>query len=106
VRLSYDITQTRKHALASGGSINWDSLPGNWDTWPDNWDTWTDETADFADFSVQVQARASADASTWGTWKDASGELVGRYIQFRAIFSNTNANVTPSVTLLTATVEY
>lgn len=106
VRLSYDITQTRKHALASGGSINWDSLPGNWDTWPDNWDTWTDETADFADFSVQVQARASADASTWGTWTDASGELVGRYIQFRAIFSNTNANVTPSVTLLTATVEY
>lgn len=106
VRVSYDIAQTRKHALASGGSINWDDLPGNWDTWPDNWDTWTDETADFADFAVQVQCRASDDASTWGVWTDAYGEIVGRYVQFRAIFSNTNPNVTPFVTTLSATVEY
>ena len=108
VRLSYDITVARKHQDAVSGEVNWDDIPNNWDTWPDNWDTWTDEDADFADYAVQVQARG---ATTTGglasaTWVDASGEIVGRYIEFRAILSNTNAKVSPSISALSATVEY
>lgn len=108
VRLSYAITVARKHQNAVNGEVNWDDIPDNWDTWPDNWDTWTDEGADFADYAVQVQARA---ATTTGglssaTWVDASGEIVGQYIEFRAILSNTNAKVSPSISALSATVEY
>lgn len=108
VRLSYNVTVERKHANAVNGQVTWDDIPGNWDTWPDEWDTWTNENADFADFSVEVFARASD--TTGGlasaTWQGASGEVVGRYIQFKAILSNSNANVTPKITELTAIVEY
>lgn len=106
VRLSYTITVSRKHLYATSGEVVWDYIPDNWDTWPDNFDTWTDETADFGDFAVQVQARASVNGTSWSSWQDASGELVGRYIQFRAVLSNDNAYVTPNITALTATVEY
>jgi len=108
VRLSSSITVSRKHQDAVSGEVNWDDIPNNWDTWPNNWDTWTDEDADFADYAVQIQARA---ATTTGglssaTWVDASGEIVGRYIEFRAILSNTNAKISPSISALSATVEY
>lgn len=108
VRLSSAVTFTRKHLNASGGQVNWDYIPNNWDTWPDNWDTWTNETANFADFAVAIEARA---ATTTGglssaTFLPASGELVGRYVQFRAILSNTTGRVTPSISALSATVEY
>ena len=108
VRLSYAITVERKHQDAINGEVNWDDIPDNWDTWPDNWDTWTDEDADFADYQVYVQAKA---ATTTGglssaSWVDASGEVVGQYIQFRAILQNSNAKITPSISALSATVEY
>lgn len=108
VRLSSAITVSRKHQDAVNGEVNWDDIPSNWDTWPDNWDTWTNEDADFADYAVQIQARA---ATTTGglssaTFVDASGEIVGRYIEFRAILSNTNAKISPNITALSATVEY
>lgn len=108
VRLSYTITVERKHQDAVSGEVNWDDIPQNWDTWPDYWDTWTDEDADFADYAVQVQARASATTGglSSASWVDASGEIVGRYIELRAILSNTNGKVTPSISALSATVEY
>jgi hypothetical protein len=108
VRLSSAVTVSRKHLDAVSGEINWDSIPNNWDTWPDNWDTWTDETADFADFSVVLQAKAATTVAGLSSaqWVVASGEVVGRYIQFRATLSNTNAKVTPNITALSATVEY
>ena len=108
VRLSSALTVSRKHLDAVGGEVNWDSIPNNWDTWPNNWDTWTDETADFADFSVVLQARAATTVAGLSSaqWVTASGEAVGRYVQFRAILSNTNAKITPNITALSATVEY
>jgi len=108
VRLSSTVTVSRKHLDAVSGEINWDDIPNNWDTWPDNWDTWTDETADFADFSVVLQARASTTVAGLSSaqWVTASGEVVGQYVQFRAILSNTNAKITPNITALSATVEY
>lgn len=107
-RLSSAVTVSRKHLDAVSGEINWDGIPNNWDTWPDNWDTWTDETADFADFSVVIQARAATTVANLSSaqWVTASGEVVGRYVQFRAILSNTNAKITPNITALSATVEY
>jgi hypothetical protein len=108
IRLSSAVTFTRKHANASGGQVNWDDIPNNWDTWPDNWDTWTNETANFNDFAVLIQARS---ATTTGglssaSYVTATGEVTGRYVQFRAILSNTGVNVTPNITALSATVEY
>ena len=108
VRLSSTITVSRKHLDAVSGEVNWDDIPNNWDTWPSNFDTWTDETANFNDFAVVIQARAGttvADLSS-ASWVTASGEVVGQYVQFRAILSNTNAKVTPNITALSATVEY
>tara|TARA_R110000796_G_scaffold24907_1_gene70678 strand:- start:1588 stop:4260 length:2673 start_codon:yes stop_codon:yes gene_type:complete len=108
VRLSNSITVSRKHADATNGSINWDSIPNNWDTWPSNFDTWTDEDANFNDFAVVIQARAASTVAglSSASWVTASGEVTGRYVQFRAILSNTNAKVTPNITALSATVEY
>lgn len=108
VRLSSAITVSRKHLDAVGGSINWDDIPNNWDTWPSNFDTWTDETGNYNDFAVVIQARAAVTVAglTSTSWVTASGEVVGRYIQFRAILSNTNAKITPNITALSATVEY
>ena len=108
VRLSYEISYDRKVTTAVNGSIQWDSIPGNWDTWPGNFETWTDETAAFNDHQVLVQARA---ANTVGglssaSWVTATSEVVGQYVQFRAVLSNTNTNVTSSISTLTAIVEY
>jgi hypothetical protein len=108
VRLSSAVTVSRKHLDAVSGEVNWDAIPNNWDTWPNNWDTWTYETADFADFAVVLQARAATTVAGLSSaqWVVASGEVVGRYVQFRAILSNTNAKITPNITALSATVEY
>lgn len=108
VRLSSSFTATRKHLDAVNGEVTWDDIPGNWDTWPGNMDDWTDQETDFGDFAVVVQARASDTVSglTTETYVVAAGEVVGRYVQFRAILSNTNAKVTPDVTALSAIVEY
>jgi hypothetical protein len=108
IRLSNELTMQRKHANAVNGQINWDDIPQNWDTWPQNFDDWTSEQADFADFSVNIQARAASTVAglTSAPWVGASGEIVGHYVEFRATLSNTNANVSPSITALTAKVEY
>ena len=108
VRLSSSVTVARKHEDAVSGSVDWEDIPGNFQTWPDTFTTWTDETANFNDFAVVVEARAAPTGAGMSSapWVTASGEIVGRYIQFRATLSNTNAKVTPNITALSATVEY
>jgi hypothetical protein len=106
IRLSYVSTYTRKHANAVSGEINWDDIPNNWDSWPSDWDDWTDETLDYGDIDVQVQAASSTDNVTYSDYIDASGEIVGQYVKFRAVLSNSGANVTPLITALSATLEY
>lgn len=108
LRLSYSITVSRKHLDAVNGEVTWDDIPNNWDTWPGDFNDWTDETTNFNDFSVTIQARAAETGAGMSSapWIAASGEVVGRYVQFRAILSNTNAKVTPNITALSATVEY
>ena len=108
VRLSSTITVTREHLDAVSGEVNWDDIPNNWDTWPDNWDTWTNETTNFNDFSVTIEARAGTTVSEMNNapFVTGSGEIVGRYVQFRAILANTQAKITPNISALSATVEY
>lgn len=106
IRLSYGLTYTRKHANAVSGEVNWDDIPNNWDSWPSNWDDWTDETLDYGDVDVLIQAASSTDNVTYSDYIDASGEIVGQYVKFRAVLSNSGANVTPLITALSATLEY
>jgi len=108
VRLSYAITVSRKHQDAVNGEVNWDDIPNNWDTWPNNFDTWTDEDAEFSDYAVVVEARAADTVNNLSsaTFVDASGEIVGRYVEFRATLSNTGPKITPNISALSATVEY
>ncbi len=108
VRLSYAITVARKHQDAVNGEVNWDDIPNNWDTWPNNFDTWTDEDAEFSDYAVVVEARAADTVSNLASasFVDASGEIVGRFVEFRATLSNTGPKITPNISALSATVEY
>jgi hypothetical protein len=106
--LSSTITVTRKHLDAVNGEVNWDDIPNNWDTWPDSWDTWTNETGNYNDFSVTFEVRAGNTVSEMNnaSFVIASGEVVGQYIQFRAILANTQSKITPNISALSATVEY
>jgi hypothetical protein len=108
IRTSFDVTTSRRHINSVGGEVTWDDIPNNWDTWPDNFEDWTDETTHFGDTVVTIQVRA---ATTTGglssaTWVAAGGEVVGRYVQFRARLDTTNALASPEITALSATVEY
>ena len=108
VRISASVAASRKHSDSVAGEVNWDDIPNNWDTWPGNFDDWTDEETNFGDFAVLIEARASDTVAGLSSesFAGASGELVGRYVEFRATLSNTNAKVTPNITALSATVEY
>jgi len=93
------------------GTLLWDNIPQNFDTWPGNFDTWTDETAEFGDVSVVVYVSSTPDdpagSPTWSSYIPANGAIVvGRAFRFKAILSSTNANFTPVVSALSATVEY
>lgn len=94
-----------------GGTMLWDDIPQLWDTWPDNWDTWTNEDANFGDVAVNVYVSATDDdpAGTpiWGPYNLANGGFIqGRAFRFKAVLDSTNANFTPALSELSATVEY
>ena len=92
-------------------TLLWDDIPGNWDTWPDNWDTWTDEDANFGDVGVTIYVSATQDdpagTPTWGDYVLANGgSILGRAFRFKAVLTSTSTKFTPSITALSATVEY
>lgn len=92
-------------------TLLWDDIPGNWDTWPDNWDTWTDEDANFGDVGVTIYVSATPDdpagTPTWGDYVLANGgSILGRAFRFKAVLTSTSTKFTPSITALSATVEY
>jgi len=90
----------------------WDAIPQNWDTWPENFDDWTDADVGFDDNFVLIEVSATNDdpnsgSPTWGSYTDANGsQVVGRGFRFRATLSNSNPNVTPSISVLKGTVGY
>lgn len=92
-------------------TLLWDDIPGSWDTWPDNWDTWTDEDANFGDVGVTIYVSATPDdpagTPTWGDYVLANGgSILGRAFRFKAVLTSTSTKFTPSITALSATVEY
>ncbi len=102
------ITIFSRHQPTAG---TWDNIVGDWDTWPDNFDGWTDEQAAFNDTNVEVYVAATPDdpasSPTWGAFSLANGsDVVGRAFKFKAELTSTNTNVSPSISLLKATVEF
>lgn len=108
IRVSYAFTATRKKLNAVNGEVNWDDIPNNWNSWPGDFDDWTDEQTNFGDYSVTVECRAAATVSGLSSesWVEASGEVVGKFIEFRSKLVSTTTNTTPNVTALSATLEY
>lgn len=107
-RVTGQRTFTRKY---DNGTLLWDAIPQNFDTWPDLFDTWTDENAQFGDVGVTVYVSATYDdptgSPTWGSYIPANGSFVQAWgFRFKAVLNSTNANFTPTVTALSATVEY
>jgi len=102
------ITVFSRHQPTAG---TWDNIVGDWDTWPDNFDGWTDEQAAFNDTNVEVYVAATPDdpasSPTYGAFTLANGsDVVGRAFKFKAELTSTNTNVSPSISLLKATVEF
>jgi hypothetical protein len=108
IRVSSSVTMTRQLTAAVNGQVNWDDINNNWNTWPGDFDTWTYETAAFNDFSVTIYVRASDTVANLNneSWVVAQGEVVGKYVQFRADINTDYFGVTPNITALSATVEY
>jgi hypothetical protein len=92
----------------------WNAIPQNWDTWPESFDDWTDSDVGFNDNIVSVKVavtQTDPDPNENPVWTDfiydANGsQIVGRGFKFRATLSNTNPNVTPSISVLKGTVGY
>ena len=90
----------------------WDAIPQNWDTWPESFDDWTDADVGFNDNIVSVevsttQTDPNSGSPSWSVYSAANGsQIVGRGFKFRATLSNTNPNVTPSISVLKGTVGY
>lgn len=115
-----DVTTPRTVTVSSEIEFNrhwtdaddWDSIPGNFDDLPDAWDTWTNEQANYGDIAIEVFVAATDDdpngtSPVWGGWQLVTGgNLVGRGFKFKAVLKSTNPNVSPSVSVLKATVGY
>tara|TARA_R100000541_G_scaffold59037_1_gene71564 strand:- start:1712 stop:4270 length:2559 start_codon:yes stop_codon:yes gene_type:complete len=89
----------------------WDDIPQNWDSWGGNWDDWTGSEANFADVGVEVYVASTPDdpsgSPAWSSWVLANGSMLsGRAFKFKAVLNSQNTNVSPSVSTLSATVEY
>ena len=90
----------------------WDAIPQNWDTWPENFDDWTDADVGFNDNIVSVdvsttQTDPNSGSPSWSAYTAANGsQIVGRGFKFKATLTNTNPNVTPSISILKGTVGY
>lgn len=97
-------------ARVDNSSGVWDSIPGAWDTWPGLFETWTGG-AQFDDTNIVCQIRTTNDdpagTPTWSDWKELKvGDFYARAAQFRVLLSSQSVNITPSISALTAIVQY
>lgn len=88
----------------------WDSMPGNWDTWAGNWDDWTGGTQ-FSDTDVLMYISTTeqdpAGTPTWSDWLlYKAGDFYGRAFRFKIDLKSSTVGVTPSISGLTARVQY
>lgn len=88
----------------------WDAMPGNWDSWAGLWDDWTGGTQ-FADTDVltyiSITEQDPAGTPTWSPYQlFKAGDFYGRAFRFQLVLKSETASVTPSISGLTARVQY
>ena len=93
----------------NSGAGLWDDIAGNWDTWSGLWDSWSDPQ--FADHNVLFYiSTTDDDPSGSPTWSDyklfKAGDFSGRAFRFRVVLVSEAENISPSISELTAVVEY
>ena len=94
-------------------STNWDTMFAQtilWDSWPGFWDNWSGSSG-IADVDVvtyiSVTQQDPAGTPTWSAWqKIIAGDFYGRAFKFKVELTSASAGVTPSITGLTARVQY
>jgi len=112
-RVDMVFTETRHHANATAGEVNWDDISSSftWDNWIGNFDDWTDENVAWNDYDYTFYVRTTPDAPggspTWSSWSIVSGgDLTGRGFQFKLEVSNSANNVSPAFSEIEAQVSY
>jgi len=88
----------------------WDSIPGLWDSIPGLWDDWTGGTQ-FADTDVVTYISFTnqdpAGTPTWSAYQPfKSGDFYGRAFRFKIQLLSQTTGVSPSISGLTARVQY
>ncbi len=106
-------TETRHHANATAGEVNWDDISSafNWDNWIGNFDDWTDENLAWNDYDYTFYVRVTSDdpsgSPTWSSWTIVSGgDLTGWGFEFKLEVSNSANNVSPAFSEIEAQVSY
>ena len=114
---THDNTARRVRARVDAATVRldesaglWDDLPGLFDDLPGLFDDFTG-AAQFADTNLLFYVSTTTDdptgTPTWSNYKQfRAGEFYGRAFRFRVVLKSTSDNVTPSVSELTAFVEY
>lgn len=83
-----------------------DNLPGNFDSLPGLFDDLTG-AANFGDTNVEFYIATKPDGGSFGDYqKFRVGYYYGRYFRFKVILKSNSSGITPSVSALTAYVEY
>lgn len=101
-----DVTTVRQDA----GTGLWDDIPGLFDVIPGNFDDWTGNVQ-FDDTDVRTFISLTDDdpagMPVWTPYQQfKAGDFFARAARYRVELRSTSPNVTPSVTRLTAVMEY
>jgi len=88
----------------------WDAIPGLWDSIPGLWDDWTGGTQ-FADTDVvtyiSFTSQDPAGTPTWSAYQPfKAGDFYGRAFRFKIELLSQTSGVSPSISGLTARVQY
>jgi hypothetical protein len=109
VRSRVDVNVQRYNSNAT----NWDTMFDSsvlWDSWAGVWDDWSGSSG-IADIDVvsyiSVTQQDPAGTPTWSDWqKIKAGDFYGRGFKFKVELASDAAGVSPSITGLTARVQY
>jgi len=106
VRVRLDVAVNR-FATASG---LWDDMTGTWDTWSGLWDDWTGavQNADIDVVSyIAITQTDPAASPVWTSFQPfKAGDFYGRAFKFKVELTSSVGGVTPSISALTARVQY
>jgi len=106
VRARVDVNVNRFDANAG----TWDAIPGLWDSIPGFWDDWTGGSQ-YDDIDVvtyiSFTSQDPAGTPTWSPYQPfKAGDFYGRAFRFKIDLESDTSGVTPSISGLTARVQY